>query len=413
LKACIHRGTKEIGGTCVELESQGQRIVLDIGLPLDAKDDNIPLPPVSGFKKIDDSLLGVFISHPHLDHYGLSQKINQNIPVLIGTDALRIISAANSFAFRETTFKDVQSIKNKKSITLGPFKLTPYLVDHSAYDSYSLLVEADNKRLFYSGDFRRHGRKGKLFERFISHAPSNIDTLLMEGSTLGRSEDINAYPTEVELEKSLIELFKKTNGLVLLWCSGQNIDRLVTIYRACRYARRQFIADMYTSHILRSIGNPRIPQPGWKGFRVYLPKFQKKTIIKKKFFELAQSFSQWRIFPEDINKISDQSVLLFRPSMMIDFEHEKCSENATLVYSLWDGYLKDEKYKGLFEWLKEKNIQLIHCHTSGHAPLADLQSFADAVSPKMLVPVHTFVPDLYKEYFKNVVLKKDGEWWNI
>jgi len=219
LKACIHRGTKEIGGTCVELESQGQRIVLDIGLPLDAKDDNIPLPPVSGFKKIDDSLLGVFISHPHLDHYGLSQKINQNIPVLIGTDALRIISAANSFAFRETTFKDVQSIKNKKSITLGPFKLTPYLVDHSAYDSYSLLVEADNKRLFYSGDFRRHGRKGKLFERFISHAPSNIDTLLMEGSTLGRSEDINAYPTEVELEKSLIELFKKTNGLVLLWCS--------------------------------------------------------------------------------------------------------------------------------------------------------------------------------------------------
>jgi len=170
---------------------------------------------------------------------------------------------------------------------------------------------------------------------------------------------------------------------------------------------------MYTSHILRSIGNPRIPQPGWKGFRVYLPKFQKKTIIKKKFFELAQSFSQWRIFPEDINKISDQSVLLFRPSMMIDFEHEKCSENATLVYSLWDGYLKDEKYKGLFEWLKEKNIQLIHCHTSGHAPLADLQSFADAVSPKMLVSVHTFVPDLYKEYFKNVVLKKDGEWWNI
>jgi Cft2 family RNA processing exonuclease len=37
MRACIHRGTKEIGGTCVELESQGKRIVLDVGLPLDGR----------------------------------------------------------------------------------------------------------------------------------------------------------------------------------------------------------------------------------------------------------------------------------------------------------------------------------------------------------------------------------------
>jgi hypothetical protein len=33
VRACIHRGTKEIGGTCVEIEWQGKRIVLDVGLP--------------------------------------------------------------------------------------------------------------------------------------------------------------------------------------------------------------------------------------------------------------------------------------------------------------------------------------------------------------------------------------------
>jgi Cft2 family RNA processing exonuclease len=31
----IHRGAAEIGGSCVELESGGARLVLDIGLPLD------------------------------------------------------------------------------------------------------------------------------------------------------------------------------------------------------------------------------------------------------------------------------------------------------------------------------------------------------------------------------------------
>src|ERR1022692_1131971 len=35
MRVCIHRGTKEIGGTCVEIESGGTRIVLDVGLPLD------------------------------------------------------------------------------------------------------------------------------------------------------------------------------------------------------------------------------------------------------------------------------------------------------------------------------------------------------------------------------------------
>lgn len=34
MRCRIHRGCHEIGGNCVEIESQGKRIVLDIGLPL-------------------------------------------------------------------------------------------------------------------------------------------------------------------------------------------------------------------------------------------------------------------------------------------------------------------------------------------------------------------------------------------
>ena len=38
MRLCVHRGTKEIGGTCIEVEAQGKRLVLDVGLPLDAPD---------------------------------------------------------------------------------------------------------------------------------------------------------------------------------------------------------------------------------------------------------------------------------------------------------------------------------------------------------------------------------------
>ena len=66
VRVCIHRGTMEIGGTCVEIESQGGRIVLDVGLLLDVADQEVlPLPPVKGFKASDPKLLGVVISYPH------------------------------------------------------------------------------------------------------------------------------------------------------------------------------------------------------------------------------------------------------------------------------------------------------------------------------------------------------------
>lgn len=66
MKVRIHRGTQEIGGTCIELEEEGKRIVLDVGLPLDAgesSDMEDLLPQVKGFRQKDDSLLAVIISH--------------------------------------------------------------------------------------------------------------------------------------------------------------------------------------------------------------------------------------------------------------------------------------------------------------------------------------------------------------
>lgn len=84
MHVCIHRGARQIGGSCVEVESGGRRIVIDIGLPLDADRADTPLPAVAGLQTDDDALPAVAISHAHVDHYGLAAGIRQNIPVLIG-----------------------------------------------------------------------------------------------------------------------------------------------------------------------------------------------------------------------------------------------------------------------------------------------------------------------------------------
>src|SRR6516164_2658109 len=164
MRIFIHWGTREIGGTCVEIESQGKRLVLDVGLPLDAPDPaTFPLHPIRGFEAPDPSLLGVVISHPHQDHYGLAHRLPEETQFLIGAAAERILSAAALFSPAGLKLKNVRHLADRTPINLAPFTITPFLVDHSAYDAYAVLVEADGKRLFYTGDFRAHGRKSSLF----------------------------------------------------------------------------------------------------------------------------------------------------------------------------------------------------------------------------------------------------------
>ena len=98
MRVRIHRGSHEIGGNCVEVESGGARIVLDLGRPLDAgPDDDVPLPPISGLDGNDPSLLGVLISHPHQDHYGLASGISEKVPIFTGEAASNILRQAAFF----------------------------------------------------------------------------------------------------------------------------------------------------------------------------------------------------------------------------------------------------------------------------------------------------------------------------
>jgi len=78
---------------------------------------------------------------------------------------------------------------------------------------------------------------------------------------------------------------------------------------------------------------------------------------------------------------------------------------ATIIYSMWEGYLTD-KFK---DFCNEKGITIEQVHTSGHATLGDLQDFASAINPKVLIPIHTFEPKKYVELFENVKILEDGE----
>ena len=415
MRICIHRGTKEIGGTCIEIEAKGKRVVLDVGLPLDPSEEghDYLLPEVSGFREADETLLGVVISHPHQDHYGLARKIRAEIPVYIGEAAHNILKAASPYVPNGHAFSNPRFIADRTPVEIGPFRITPYLVDHSAFDAYALLIEADGKRVYYSGDFRAHGRKAKLIEEIIKNPPKDIDVLMMEGTTIGRTGMGEDFPTESELEKEFIQAFQKTEGLHFVWTSPQNIDRMVTIYRAAKQTGRTLIVDLYAALVLEATGRETIPQSHWEGVRIYIPQSQRVFIKNNRLFDDLERHKMNRLFPEQLPGQRTRAVMLFRPTMMWDRGVQSVLDGAGLTYSMWDGYLEEERTQKVVKWLEDKGVPLEIIHTSGHASLEDLQRMADALTPRRLVPIHSSQTGRFPEFFDNVVHQEDGAWWEV
>ena len=415
MRVCIHRGTGEIGGTCIEVEAEGKRIALDVGLPLDAPEDGHEslLPAVPGFREPDDSLLGVLISHPHQDHYGLARYVRPDVPIWIGKAAHNIMKAASAYVPDGLAFENPRFISDRKPLEIGPFRITPYLVDHSAFDAYALLVEADGKRVFYSGDFRAHGRKKALFEAMVNRPPGNLDVLLMEGTTIGRAGTSEGFATETDLEREFVQTLRETAGIHFVWTSSQNIDRLVTIFRAAKRTGRVLLIDLYTAVILEATGRDTIPQSDWDGVRLYIPQSQRVHIKKNGLFDDLARHKANRIFPEHLPDLRERAVMLFRPMMMRDRGVGAVLDGARLTYSMWEGYSKEKSVRRVVSWLDEHDIPWQVIHTSGHASAADLQRFASALAPHMLVPIHSFETARFAEFFDNVVQKEDGAWWEI
>ena len=410
MRCKIHRGCHEIGGNCVEVESQGKRIILDIGLPL--KNQNaVSVPDIDGLTSLDDTLLGVFISHPHPDHYGLLQQITQPVPVYMGEAAARIIDVSSFF----TPLPPIGTIEPRRysatqPVHLGPFHVTPLRIDHSAYDSYCLLVEAEGKRLLYTGDIRGHGRSPRLFQELVSNPPPDIDVLICEGTQLGRDPEFS-YPNEHSVADRMVEIVRETKGMCLVWCSSQNIDRLISVSDAAQRSERQLILDMYTAEIARAVNYDALPTPGKDGVKVFLPQSQKSRIKREKAFQIPRRYYAHRIYPEQLREAAHRSVMIFRPSMFGDLKRAQCLEGATLITSLWSGYVRRSNYD--LKDMDQEGIRRLHVHTSGHATVEELRQFVQAMPASRIVPIHLEDREAFVELSNKVELRNDHEWWCV
>jgi ribonuclease J len=418
MKICIHRGAREVGGSCIELAHKDTTILLDLGLPLDfdIKDDpkaRLPQPLFEHINKCEKRIDAVILSHAHLDHYGLAGLLPEGVPVYCGKASAELIDITTIITSKKTKSFETRHYKAWKPFQVESFTITPYLMDHSAFDAYGFLVSAGGKSLFYTGDFRGHGRKSKLLDR-LTENPPKVDVLMMEGTLIGARID---EPTisEEEIQKEFVQTIDQTRGIVLVSASSQNIDRVVTIFKAAKQTGRRLIIDFYTAEILDRLKEyARLPHASWGPIRVCFPRFVAGYFEKLGLTDIIERHRSNGIRWTRLNEMENKAVMLIRPGFLWDIKKFLDLKDATWIYSMWPGYFeKSPSLRKLRSYLESKKVRYEYIHTSGHAMLSDLKRLAEAMSPEMVIPIHSFYPDKFKDYFPNVRRVKDGEIVNL
>lgn len=415
LTITVHRGTRQIGGSCIEIAAaNGERLILDAGRPLDSPHDAAGLLPAT----LDLSRPAhVIISHPHMDHWGLIGDLPAHWPIWSGAFAARLMRLTASL-FGQAFPPTINTWESRtEPLDIGGFRVMPYLTDHSAADAYMLLIERDGIRVLYTGDFRAHGRKAALVDRFLAHGPKDIDVLLMEGTNLRSCKPV---VSEAALDDRFVDLAQAVSGRIFAEWSAQNLDRTVTLYRAARRSGRRLVVDLYTADVLfQAPGGSSLPRPDrrrFPGLHVMMtPALVRRYSAMGREDHVRRVLETGRATSRRQTALHN-AIVMTRASLLRDFERSNLLQilrGDAFVHSSWAGYIDESDPRSPWMRAGAAGARRAHIHTSGHAAPADLERFACQVAPRYLVPVHGVQWDVPGIVLPPVMRLADGEAWSV
>ena len=386
----IYRGTNEIGGNCVELEHNNTRILLDFGMPLKAMENkNYKLEEYK--PNIHKKYNAVFLSHAHPDHYGLLELLGNEIPIYTSIESYHILKNVVPLVYEFKT-KDLNLKIINKTIQIGDFTVISHEVDHSIAGACAFEIICNDKTILYTGDIRFHGNCSYKNSNLIKSL-NQIDYLIMEGTTLNRDNKVEVK--EKDLVGRFTEKFKE-DKINLTEFSPLNLDRLVSIYKACLNSKKTLVIDPYTALILEYHGktNKNIPQLTWRNIKVYP--------VHNRISKQIDIDFKYKIFFEEIKQNPTKYVIKgnkkFNKSILKWFP-----DKLNIIYSKWSGYLeKDEQFTNYKELIT-------HIHTSGHATPKGLQEFVEKIKPNAIIPIHTECKAMYKELFNGEIIQLENK----
>ena len=395
----IIKGTNQIGGCITEIKSKNTRILIDFGNDLEDSKESFDLDGLTYNKSKYDA---VFITHSHIDHIGLINKINEDIPIYVEESSLKIYNITCDFCGEDKLTRKINVFNMYDEIQVNDIKVTPYRVDHSSYNSCMFLIECEGKKILHTGDFRLHGRKKDETLNNLKKI-GKVNLLITEGTSLSR--DVLEYNTEEELEKEVTKYMKKYDQVFIMH-SSTNIDRTISFIKSALRTGKNYILDLFT-YSLNQVINMNI-KVDYK--RIFVWKPLRYSYKDETFKNEYMNFDNSSFFGK-------KYAMNIKVSMLDDIKKLKETgliTNACLIYSMWSGYIeKEDKLKNFINEIKDMGIEFKEIHTSGHADISSMKKLNEIINPDNTIIIHTENREKGKNIFNNVIDLNDNKIFKI
>ncbi len=388
MKIEVLGGAREVGGSCISVESDSCKIALDYGIKLDEEP-----------KKLPRDFDAVVISHAHLDHTGsLLSLCKNNNPTIVGSDISRDVTVDllhdmvniqtenGNLNYNDSHAEKVRSCWwSRDSVALPGMKINLQSAGHVAGAKITSL-EAEKKRIVYTGDFCLHDTE-ILQGCKMETLPKKPDVLIMESTYGGKVRPPRSELLDDFMQEMLTTMQHRGNILIPTFAfhrSQEMAKRLDTAIQRGILPRYHVYTISNLAHKINGYYN------------------QNKGLFTKEIKQQKQPFNYRHVkHLYRTNQIEEPAIVICTSgfghagaSLRLLTEWCADKDNAVILTSGYlppDSPLKQAKEEGFFKTDEQTytvNATVRQIELSGHADQNELIKFVKKLKPKQTVLVH-------------------------
>jgi ribonuclease J len=374
-------GLGEIGRNMIAVESQGDILVIDVGLSFPTEEMlgvDLVLPDWSYVAERRDRCVGVVLTHGHEDHVGALSWFLRDVEVPVYGTPLTLGMARKRL---DEFGMDAELIEigAPSERRIGAFDCGFLAVSHSIPDAVSLSLETKDGRILYTGDFKLDdspidGRRTDL-DGFAAAGRRGVDLLLSDSTNAERP---GRTPSESVVGEALREIFAGAEGRIVAACFASNLHRIQQMCEAAE-ANERLVAFVGRS----MVNNVEV------GRALGHLKMEEGTIVDIEELD--------RVPPERTVVVctGSQGEPLSALALIAAGEHKlvKVERGDTVILSASPIPGNESAVHRVINSLYRAGADVFHSgtsavHVSGHAAAGELKELLQVVGPKHFVPVH-------------------------
>ncbi len=465
----FYGGVKEIGGNKILLEDNDTKIFLDFGMSFGKRAEFFEefltprtangigdflamklIPDISGIyredlmeylgrKPIGPDVQGVVLSHAHADHANYVSFLHKDIPIFCGETCKYILDAVDEQSQRNIenevlnfkkrplfrkNYKNLpierkfKTFRTGDKIHIDSLEIVPVAVDHSVPGAYGFIIHTSEGAVVYTGDLRMHGTHAHMTDDFINASKdAKPVAMITEGTRIdiGKTDE-----SEEKVYRESKQKLSNNKKLSIVDFNFKDVDRFTTFYKISKdLGKKLVISFKHACYLERYHKDKKIRSPDSRDGNILIlkPKRLTGTYIDEDYTDwyIKRRLSYPNIITaEELTKKPDQYMVVLNFwyfNMLVDLK----PYGGTYIHSLSEPFDEEMEisYDRMMNWLNHFDLRFVQSHCSGHICGSDLRKLIKTINPKVLYPIHTEHPGLFRKCSMPSKMIKEGRIYKI